>query len=98
MCVCVCVCNVYIYTRARTLTDAHTHTHTFAFTRCCFTSKLYCGRSIIFSLPRVSLFCEYIHLECIRTHGIYRVRQSEYVIHILVVIRNTCMSIPHLAL
>jgi len=32
-----------------------------------------------------SLFCEYIHLEYIRIHGIYRVNQAEYGIHILVV-------------
>jgi len=32
-----------------------------------------------------SLFCEYPRLEYIRIHGIYRVRQAEYGIHILVV-------------
>jgi len=32
-----------------------------------------------------SLFCEYIHLEYICIHGIYRVNQAEYAIHILVV-------------
>ena len=32
-----------------------------------------------------SLFCEYFHLEYVRIHVIYRVNQTEYVIHILVV-------------
>jgi len=32
-----------------------------------------------------SLFCEYIHLEYVRIHGIYRVDQAECGIHILVV-------------
>jgi len=32
-----------------------------------------------------SLFCEYIHLEYVRIHVIYRVDQTEYGIHILVV-------------
>jgi len=32
-----------------------------------------------------SLFCEYIYLEYVRIHGIYRVNQAEYGIHILVV-------------
>jgi len=32
-----------------------------------------------------SLFCEYIDLECVRIHVIYRVTQAEYVINILVV-------------
>jgi len=32
-----------------------------------------------------SLFCEYIHLEYVRIHVIYKVNQAEYVIHILVV-------------
>jgi len=32
-----------------------------------------------------SLFCEYIHIEYVRIHAIYRVNQAEYVIHILVV-------------
>jgi len=32
-----------------------------------------------------SLFCEYIRLEYVRSHVIYRVDQAEYVIHILVV-------------
>jgi len=33
----------------------------------------------------VSLFCEYIHLESVRIHVIFRVCQAECVIHILVV-------------
>ena len=32
-----------------------------------------------------SLFCEYIHLEYARIYVIYRVDQSEYLIHIVVV-------------
>jgi len=32
-----------------------------------------------------SLFCEYIHLEYICVHGIHRVNQAEYGIHVLVV-------------
>ena len=32
-----------------------------------------------------SLFCENIHLEYVRIHGLYRVNQTEYVIHILVI-------------
>jgi len=32
-----------------------------------------------------SLFCEYIHLEYVRIHIIYRVNQAEYDINILVV-------------
>jgi len=32
-----------------------------------------------------SLFCEYIRLEYVRLHVIYRVNQAEYAIHILVV-------------
>jgi len=32
-----------------------------------------------------SLFCEYIHLECVHVHVVYRVNQAEYMIHILVV-------------
>ena len=32
-----------------------------------------------------SLFCEYVHLEYVRIHLIYRVNQAEYVIRILVV-------------
>jgi len=32
-----------------------------------------------------SLSCGYIRLECVRIHGIYRVNQAEYVIHMLVV-------------
>jgi len=32
-----------------------------------------------------SLFCEYIHLEYVRIHGIYRANQAEYVIHVFVV-------------
>jgi len=32
-----------------------------------------------------SLFCEYIRLEYVRIHVIYRVNQAESVIHILVV-------------
>jgi len=31
----------------------------------------------------LSLFCDYIHLEYVRIHVIYRVKQAEYVIHIL---------------
>jgi len=31
-----------------------------------------------------SLLCEYIHLECVRIHVVYRVKQAEYVIHIRV--------------
>jgi len=31
------------------------------------------------------LFSEYSQLEYVRTHAIYRVHQSEYVVHILVV-------------
>jgi len=31
------------------------------------------------------LFCEYIHLEYVRIHVIYRVDQTECVIHVLVV-------------
>jgi len=46
-----------------------------------------------------SLFCEYIHLEYVRIHVIYRVTQAEYVIRIRVVAvwlrhRNTRKSIP----
>jgi len=33
----------------------------------------------------VSLFCEFIHLDCERIHVIYRVNQAEYVIYILVI-------------
>jgi len=40
-----------------------------------------------------SLFCEYIHLEYIRIHAIYRVTQAEYVIHILVVAPQEYVSI-----
>jgi len=40
-----------------------------------------------------SLFCEYIHLEYVRIHGIYRVDQAEYVIHILVVAPHEYMNI-----
>ena len=36
-------------------------------------------------LFRCSLFCEYVHLEYICIHVIYRVHRVEYVIHILVV-------------
>ena len=32
-----------------------------------------------------SQFCEYTHLEYVRIHGMYRVNQAEYVIHMLVV-------------
>jgi len=32
-----------------------------------------------------SLFCEYIHLEYVCIHAIYRVHRAEYVIHIRVV-------------
>jgi len=32
-----------------------------------------------------SLFCEYLHLEYVRIHVIYRVNQVEYVTHALVV-------------
>jgi len=32
-----------------------------------------------------SLFCEYIHLEYVRIHVIYKVNQAEYAIRILVV-------------
>jgi len=32
-----------------------------------------------------SLFGDYIHLECVRIHIIYRGGQADYVIHILVV-------------
>jgi len=31
----------------------------------------------------VSLFCEYIHLEYVRIHAIYRVHEAEYGIHVL---------------
>ena len=31
----------------------------------------------------MSLFCDYIQLEYVRIHVIYRVHQAEYVIHIL---------------
>ena len=31
------------------------------------------------------LFCEYVHLEYVRIHVIYRVNQAEYIIHIRVV-------------
>jgi len=42
------------------------------------------------------LFYEYIHLEYVRIHVIYRVNQAEYVIHMLVVRhRNTWISIQH---
>ena len=36
-------------------------------------------------LFKFSLFCEYIYLEYVRIHVIYRVNQAEYGIHILVV-------------
>jgi len=32
-----------------------------------------------------SPFCEYVHLEYVRIHVVYRVNQAEYVIHILMV-------------
>jgi len=34
---------------------------------------------------RCSLFCEYVRLEYVRIHGIYRVNQAEYMIQIRVV-------------
>jgi len=37
------------------------------------------------TLFTVSLFCEYIYLEYVCIHVIYRVNQAEYVIHVLVV-------------
>jgi len=40
-----------------------------------------------------SLFCEYIHLECVRTHVTYRVDKSEYAIHILVVASQKYVNI-----
>jgi len=40
-----------------------------------------------------SLLCEYIHLEYVRIHGIYRVKQAEHVIHILVVAPQEYMNI-----
>ena len=36
-------------------------------------------------LFRFSLFCEYVYLEYVRIHAIYRVNQAECVLHILVV-------------
>jgi len=33
----------------------------------------------------VSLFCEYVHLEYVHIHAIYRVNQAEYIIRIRVV-------------
>jgi len=47
-----------------------------------------CGILFIFSL-----FCEYIHLEYVRIHGIYSVDQAEYVIRILVVAPQEYMNI-----
>ena len=41
----------------------------------------------------VSLFCEYIHLEYVRFHVIYRVRQAECVMHILAVTLQEYMNI-----
>jgi len=41
----------------------------------------------------LACFCEYIHLEYIRIHAIYRVNQAEYVIHILVVAPQEYVSI-----
>jgi len=40
-----------------------------------------------------SLFCEYMHLEYVRIHAIYRVNQAEYVIHILVVASQEYVNI-----
>jgi len=36
------------------------------------------------SLFRCRLFCEYIHLEYVRIHVVYRVNQAEYAVHIRV--------------
>jgi len=33
----------------------------------------------------LSLFCDYIHLEYVRIHAIYRANQAECISHILVV-------------
>jgi len=41
-----------------------------------------------------SLFCEYIYLECVRIHVIYRVNQAECVIYILVVGPQEFVNIP----
>jgi len=41
----------------------------------------------------VNLFCEYIHLEYVRIHSIYRVNQAEYVIHIRVVASQEYVNI-----
>jgi len=40
-----------------------------------------------------SLFCEYIHLEYIRIHVIYRVNQAEHGIPILVIAPQECVKI-----
>jgi len=40
-----------------------------------------------------SLFCEYMHLEYVRIHGMYRVNQAEYVIHIRVVMSQEYVNI-----
>jgi len=46
----------------------------------------YAGPGIEYGiLFRFSLYCEYIHLDFVRIHVIYRVHQAEYVIHIRVV-------------
>ena len=45
------------------------------------------------SLFIFSLLCEYIHLEYVLIHGIYRVHQAEYGIHILVVVPQEYVNI-----
>jgi len=46
----------------------------------------YAGRGKEYGILFIfSLFCEYIHLEYVRIHGIYGVNQAEYVTHVLVV-------------
>jgi len=44
-------------------------------------------------LFRLSQFCEYIHLEYVRIHVIYRVNPAEYVIHMLMVASQEYVNI-----
>ena len=48
-------------------------------------SPLWGGGNRVNPITLNPLICDYIHLEYVRIHVIYRVNQTEYVIHMLVV-------------
>jgi len=97
--------NISIYGKVADAFAASTFTFSLSFFFCSLLSPLpepaalslpveYAERGKAYGILFIfSLSCEYIHLEYIRIHVIYRANQAEYAMHILVVAPQECLNI-----